>query len=193
MATARHDRRDEIHQAAIEIFCRKGFAAASMQDVADTVGILKGSLYHYVASKDELLKTIFVEAASETRERIAHNVALDVGPAERLRTFVEEQIRWYLANVEHGTVLLREGRYVSGRQRRAVKVYRERYETYAQSLIDDCVAAGITRPALNVPHAARFVLGAVDATPQWCRESGADAPETIARIYTDLTLAAVLG
>lgn len=193
MATVRRDRRDEIHRAAIEVFCRNGFAAASMQDVADEVGILKGSLYHYVSSKDELLKIVFSAAATEARERIVLNAALDVGPAERLRAFVEGQILWYLANLEHGTVLLREGRYVSGRQRRAVKVHRERYETYVRSLVDDCVSEGLTRPGLNVTHALRFVLGAVDATPQWYRESGMDGPEAIARIYADLTLGAVLG
>lgn len=193
MATAGRDRREEVYQAAIEVFCRDGFAAASMQDVADAVGILKGSLYHYVSSKDELLKMIFAEAATETREQIAQHTALDAPPAERLRTFVEQRIGWYLANLELGSVLLREGRYVSGRQRRTVMVHRERYEAYVRSLIDDCAAAGLTSPALDVPHALRFVLGAIDATPQWYHGTGSDPPEMIARVYADFTLGAILG
>jgi TetR/AcrR family transcriptional regulator, cholesterol catabolism regulator len=49
------DRRREILTAAGETFYEKGYHAASMQDIADKVGILKPGLYYYVSSKEELL------------------------------------------------------------------------------------------------------------------------------------------
>lgn len=188
----RRDRREEIHRAAVEVFCAKGFAAATMQDVAEAVGILKGSLYHYVSSKDDLLKAVFLDAVTETDERLAALGAADLDPAGRLRAFIEGQVRWYLEHLDHGTVLLREWRYVRGHQRRAVARFRRTYEDFLRGLLEDCVAAGVTRPGLDVDHALNFVLGAVDATPQWYRATGADDPQRIARIYADLTLGAVL-
>lgn len=196
MATAkreRRDRRDEVHGAAIEVFCAKGFAAASIQDVADAVGVLKGSLYHYISSKDDLLERIFEDAAQESQRRIDVVAALQAEPAERLRTFVERQVGWHLEHVEHATVLLREWRYLQGRQRKVVARHRRVYETFLRELIEDCVRAGVTSRDLDVAHALRFVLGAIDATPEWYRRSGADPPAHVARVYADLTLGAVLG
>lgn len=195
MSTAnreRRDRSDEIHQAAIEVFCAKGFAAASVKDVADAVGLLKGSLYHYVSSKDEMLRQIFLSAAEQTEKRIADAEAPDVTPTQRLRLFVESQVVWYLEHLDHGAVLLREWRYVQGGQRKVVAKYRRAYEEYLRSLIVACVDAGHALPDLDVAHALHFVLGAVDATPQWYQPTGSDTPRRVAQIYADLTLGAVL-
>jgi AcrR family transcriptional regulator len=188
----RRDRRDELLAAAIDVFCTKGFAGASMQDIAEAVGVLKGSLYHYVSSKDELLETVFTVAGDETVQRIEEVASLDVGPVERLQAFVRAQIGWYLENVSHSTVLQREWRFVTGEGREVIREYRGRYEDYVRSLIAACVAAGATAPDLDVDHAMRFVLGGVDATPEWYRASGTASIERVGDVYAALTLGAVL-
>lgn len=189
----RRDRRDEVHGAAIAVFCAKGFAAASMQDVADAVGVLKGSLYHYVASKDELLERIFAAAAQASGLRMEAVAALDADPVGRLRAFVEGEVGWDLEHHEHATVLRREWPYLQGEWRAIVVGHREVYESFVRGLISDCVGAGVTQPGLDATHAPRFVLGALDATPEWYRPSGADPPGHVARVYADMTLGAVLG
>jgi DNA-binding transcriptional regulator YbjK len=78
--TARRNRSDEILQAAIEIFHQKGYAAASIQDVADTVGVLKGSLYHYIDSKEDLLARIF-EGSGLARSRAPPSTGCASSPA----------------------------------------------------------------------------------------------------------------
>jgi len=188
----RRDRRADVHQAAIETFCAKGFAGASMQDVADAVGVLKGSLYHYVASKDELLQAIFRAAADQTDERIAEVSALEVAPAERLRQFIERQVLWYLEHPDHATVLVREWRFVQGKQRQIVEKYRLGYEQFVRTLIEDCVRADVAHPGLDVAHALHFVLGPMDATPEWYRASQSDSAAHIARISGDLAVRAVV-
>ena len=49
-STARRNRDSEVLQAGIQVFFDKGYSAASIQDVADAVGVLKGCLYHYMSS-----------------------------------------------------------------------------------------------------------------------------------------------
>jgi len=46
------------------VFRTKGYHAATMQDIADAVGILKGSLYHHFESKEEVLYLIVKEPIS---------------------------------------------------------------------------------------------------------------------------------
>jgi AcrR family transcriptional regulator len=79
----RSDRHDEILEAAISLFSRKGFAAASVQDVADAVGLLKGSLYHYIDSKDDLLFRILDESHRQGTAIMDEIAALDVPPSGR--------------------------------------------------------------------------------------------------------------
>ena len=47
----RPNREADVIDAAIEVFYQRGYAAATIQDVADKVGVLKGSLYYYIDSK----------------------------------------------------------------------------------------------------------------------------------------------
>ncbi|WP_235490550.1 helix-turn-helix domain-containing protein, partial [Frankia sp. AvcI1] len=82
--TDRRNREAEILQAALEIFARKGYAAASIQDVADAVGVLKGSLYHYIDSKEDLLFQIFDNAHVDAERLMTELDALEVDAVERL-------------------------------------------------------------------------------------------------------------
>lgn len=68
-------RQADVTQAAVEIFWQKGYRVASIQDVADQVGVLKGSLYDYSESKEDLLWRVIedgshrVERESSSRQR----------------------------------------------------------------------------------------------------------------------------
>src|ERR1700733_6529984 len=51
-----------IHEAALELFMTKGFAATSVREIAKAAGISSASLYHYMPSKDDLLVTVTLQA-----------------------------------------------------------------------------------------------------------------------------------
>jgi AcrR family transcriptional regulator len=56
---ASRDRGEEVYAAALRLFREKGYHATSMQDIAAAVGLYKGSLYHYIDGKEELLARVF--------------------------------------------------------------------------------------------------------------------------------------
>src|SRR5579875_3080078 len=56
---------DDIVAAAAKVFRTKGYHAATVQDIADEVGILKGSLYHHLDSKEELLYLVVKEPITQ--------------------------------------------------------------------------------------------------------------------------------
>src|SRR3978361_1430139 len=103
----RRNRSPDVLEAAIRVFHKKGYASASIQDVAEEVGVLKGSLYHYIDSKEDLLARIFEDPAGHLgatlagapgagisepppghfEAMLAEAAALDAPPVERLRSF----------------------------------------------------------------------------------------------------------
>src|SRR5687768_71674 len=110
----RRNRETDVMHAAIDVFWRKGYSASSVQDVADTVGVLKGSLYYYIESKEDLLARIIDDVHERSRRILDEVVALDVSPLERLRTYIERHVEWYLEHVEEVTVYFRDWRFLSG-------------------------------------------------------------------------------
>lgn len=91
MPRKRNDgRHDEVLDAAVELIRRKGLEGTSLQDVADAVGIRKGSLVNYFSSKAELAELVqerFTRIANEGLAEITDRT--DLGPEEKLRALLQ--------------------------------------------------------------------------------------------------------
>jgi TetR/AcrR family transcriptional regulator, cholesterol catabolism regulator len=86
--TEPQDRRELIVATAAEMFARKGVRSTTVREIADAVGILSGSLYHYFASKDEIVREILMNFLDAIRARNAEVLARDQGAAQSLREIV---------------------------------------------------------------------------------------------------------
>ena len=102
------DRRQELLDAAVRVFARKGFRAARVGDIAEEAGVAHGLLYHYFRSKDEVLETIFRDTwrllVTETERIEASGVPLP----EQLRRFARIYLGSWLLTPELIGVLVRE-------------------------------------------------------------------------------------
>ncbi len=90
------DRREQILDAALRVFAKKGFAKATIKDIAGEAGITTGLIYHYFESKEGLLKAIFEKRSPL---QLIHSIPpemLDQPPEQFLRFFVSQ----FLAVVE---------------------------------------------------------------------------------------------
>ncbi len=86
-------RREEILETAAKVFAARGYQSADMQEIADGLGLGKGTLYRYFASKEEL----FLAAADRAVQRLTETVdrfllVAELAPLERLA----EALRAYL-------------------------------------------------------------------------------------------------
>ncbi|HEY6792074.1 MAG TPA: TetR/AcrR family transcriptional regulator [Trebonia sp.] len=88
MMTEPQDRRELIVAAAAEMFARKGIRSTTVREIADAVGILSGSLYHYFNSKDEIVQEILMDFLDAIRARNAEVLARGQGAAQSLRDIV---------------------------------------------------------------------------------------------------------
>ena len=78
-------RREEVLETAARVFREKGYESTSIQDIADAVGILKGSLYYYMDSKEDLLYEILKGVHEEALENIKRVGELDGDALQKLR------------------------------------------------------------------------------------------------------------
>src|SRR5438132_12993222 len=104
----RRNRDSEVLQAAIKVFFEKGYAAASVQDVADVVGVLKGSLYHYISSKEDLLLRIFDGSHTQAVQIMEALASRNLPPRQWLESYLNEIVHWYLANIERVSLYFNE-------------------------------------------------------------------------------------
>ncbi|HEY4409795.1 MAG TPA: TetR/AcrR family transcriptional regulator [Acidimicrobiia bacterium] len=155
-------RESEVIDAAVQVFFRKGYAAASIQDVADEVGVLKGSLYYYIDSKEDLLSRIFDESHRQASEIIEEVTALDVAPLERIRLFVVRYVTWYLANFERTTLYFNEWRHLTGARRTRVLNQRRDYDQFIRDLVVAAQERGEVAPEISPKYASFLIHGAVN-------------------------------
>ena len=81
----REERWSELIEVATDVFYAKGYDAASLQDIADRLGMLKGSLYYYIQSKEDLLYDVIKTVHEEGLANIESLAAGDGDAVERLR------------------------------------------------------------------------------------------------------------
>jgi AcrR family transcriptional regulator len=99
------DRREQIMDAALRVFARKGFAGATNKDIAQEAGITAGLIYHYFKSKEELLKAALEE---HSPARVIHEFPPEIFdlPAEPLLRYLAAEFLAILES-EHFVNLMR--------------------------------------------------------------------------------------
>jgi AcrR family transcriptional regulator len=180
-------RREQIVEAAADLFSVKGYHGTSMQDIADRVGLLKGSLYAHVAGKEEVLLEIVSTAARRFMAAV-EPVARGAAPApERLRRALRAHLRVIAEHRGIATVYLHEWRHLEGQPARWVREEQARYEMLWQRIFQQAVANGEFRADLDPRIATLLALSAANWGYQWF-EAGSDTEE-IADQFCDVLLA----
>lgn len=189
----KRNREAEVIAAATEVFFEKGYPAASIQDVADRVGVLKGSLYYYIDSKEDLLFRI-VENVHEQSTAILETVSqLDTSPIERLHVYIQRHVEWYLDNVTEVSVFFREWRHLTEERLKVAHERRRGYERIVREMIAKAQAAGSINQDVDPKYASMYVLAAVNAVPDWYNPRGRDSAGRIAAAYADMTVGLLTG
>lgn len=185
---SRSERWPEIIGAATDVFAEKGYNVASLHDIANRLGMLKGSLYHYIDSKEDLLFHIIRAAHDELYETVA---GLAHGPGnafQRLEMVIFGHLDFVCGNLQRTRVFLHELRSVPLARRRELLGSRHPYQTLLRDLIAEAKAEGLARPEINPHIAALTLLGSLNWAYRWYSTSGEASPAQISRNVADLTL-----
>jgi TetR/AcrR family transcriptional regulator, cholesterol catabolism regulator len=182
----RYERRqDELVRQAAREFARRGYDQTTMQDLAASMGLATGALYHYFGSKEELLKAICDQLMEPLLQRARKLMATGGDGDRRLRELVTLWVAHVVAHRDHMLVFQQERHMIeSGERWRPVRAARKAFER----LVADALAAADPRLAGPLPLLA--LLGMVNHTAQWYRPRGGLSPEQIADGYVALVLEA---
>ena len=183
--------RQDILEAAAQVFRQKGFHGASMADIAQAVNLQKASLYHHVSSKQELLLAILDRALELLLERISAITVQNISPDKKLQLMMREYMKILVENQDLAAVLLFEHRSLERKQHARHVPNRDKFELLWKDVLSDGVKAKLFKcddPAL----ATRALLGIMNWTLTWYRPDGALPVEQIADQYSNLLLNGLL-
>jgi AcrR family transcriptional regulator len=110
----------EIVEAAGRLFAQNGFDGTSLQDVATEVGVLKGSLYHYITSKEDLLADVVRVGQQGLRENIALCDHFAGSPIDQIIAFTYGHVRLNATpeRIQRAIVFTHDGDKVKASRRR---------------------------------------------------------------------------
>ncbi|MGB2964382.1 MAG: TetR/AcrR family transcriptional regulator [Anaerolineales bacterium] len=183
--------RENILRAAAQIFQEKGYHAASMQDIAEAVALKKGSLYHHVNSKQEILLALLDEGLDLILERLQNVQRQDLSPSLKLRQAMKAYLSFLAENRSLSSVLLLEHKSLKPEYKNLHIPRRDRVENIWREIIEEAVSSSefnSPQPALT----AKALLGVLNWTITWYREDGPLSADEIADHFTDLFLQGLL-
>jgi TetR/AcrR family transcriptional regulator, cholesterol catabolism regulator len=180
-------RETELHRTATLLFRERGFHATSMQDLAEALGMNRGSLYHYIASKDDLLWAIVDDGFRALEERVLPLLDGDAPGTERLAAAIAAHLAVAAERTDELVLLQMERRALSPERLAEIVRRRDVYEAGFRRAIGDGAADGALRP-VDVRMAAIAVLSLCNWFTQWYRPDGPMTPEEIAEVLTSLYL-----
>ena len=183
-------RRDELLELAATMFAERGLRATTVRDIADSAGILSGSLYHHFSSKEEMVDEVlrgFLDWLFERYEQIA---AGESNPLERLKGL-------FMASFEaiedrHAQVVIYqdEAKRLASQERFAyVEQRNQEQRKMWLDLLDQGVKEGYFRPDIDVDLVYRFIRDTTWVSVRWYQPGGPLTAEEVGRQY----LAIVLG
>ena len=174
-------RRNELTRQAARLFAERGYHGTSIGDLAEAMGVQKGSLYAHINSKQDLLYETMREGAD------AFHAALDVLPehapvTERIRLALRGHLRVVAEQLDVATVFIREWRYLEGERRDEIVAERRRYEERVRALFREGRELGSCAPTWTTSAAALLMLSAANWAYTWLRP-GRDTDELADRFY----------
>ncbi len=153
-------RKNQILDAAMQVFARLGFHKARMDDVAREAGVSKGLLYWYYKNKDALIAAVLDRFFSWELRDLGAVHRMEGTATERL----EELTRRVVQEIEHFSLLMPiafEFYAIAGRHpqvREALQRYYARYKALLADIIQAGMAAGEFRPDLNAEEVAVSII-----------------------------------
>jgi len=183
-------RRTELTRVAARLFAEKGYHGTSVGDLAQALGVQKGSLYAHIESKADLLWEVASEGAAAFHDAL--DTVPDEGPTlDRIRAALRAHLRVVSEQLDIATVFVREWRYLEGERREQFLAERRRYEERFRALFREGRETGELRTDLDDGTAALLALSAVNWAYTWLRP-GADT-DALADRFTALLVDGMRG
>lgn len=185
----REQRWDEIVHAAAAIFYEKGYEATSLQDIADAVGLLKGSIYYYIKTKEDLLFELVTRSQATWAEVLVEGEgAASASAADRMRDLARRWITLSNRDREWGIVAEREFSRLSPDHLARVIANRKTFSSFVEDIVKQGIAEGDFDPTLDLGLATDQVFALLKSSHQHRRPLASAAVDDVADAYAQFLI-----
>lgn len=178
--------------AAVRVFHAQGYDATSIQDIADEVGILKGSIYYYITSKEDVLFEILDEVHQAAFSAVEQAIEVDADALQKIHAFVTTLARFNADHLERMGILLHDFRSLREARRHEIVRERDRYDRILRRLIAQGQQEGLVCPDIDPKLAALAVMGMINTIYQWYTPTGGLRSDHVGSFYADLVIRALV-
>ena len=183
-------RRDELLELAAAMFAERGLRATTVRDIADSAGILSGSLYHHFSSKEEMVDEVLSTFLTWLFDRYQHIVDTEPNPLARLKGL-------FMASFDaiehrHAEVVIYqdEAKRLSSQPRFSyVEELNQRHRAMWLDVLNEGIEQGYFQPGIDVDLVYRFIRDTTWVSVRWYQPGGPLTAEQVGKQY----LAIVLG
>jgi TetR/AcrR family transcriptional regulator, cholesterol catabolism regulator len=178
----------EIVAVAARLFKVKGYRATTLEDIAAAVGMLKGSLYYYIRSKEELLYLVVRDPIRQAYNKLEEIVTSEAPVKVKIAQAIVNHMTLFHQHYPHIAVYLHDFHHLTTQlQKNAIETPKH-YQRLWATLLEQGVATGEVRSDLDVKVTGYAILGMCNWVYRWYNPRGALSAEEVADIFTRLVL-----
>lgn len=181
-------RERDIVATAARLFKEKGYRATTLEDIAAAVGMLKGSLYYYIRSKEELLYLVVRDPIRQVYSELEAIVAADLPFTEKIARAITNHMTVFHLHYPHIAVYLHDYRHLMDKLEQNVIETPKQYQRLWDTLLRQGIAAGEIRGDVDVTMAGYALLGMCNWSYRWYNPCGRFSPQEIAEVFTKIAL-----
>ena len=176
-----------IRKSGLRLIYQHGYEALTLRELAADVGILSGSLYNHIKTKQDLLFTLVRDHMTDLLENLETALAGHDDPTTALAAFVRLHVTYHMERRYEVYIANSELRSLEPENRAAIVAMRQTYEVRLIDILERGVAAG--RFKLEDTRVGAFaIIAMLTGICTWYRPDGALGPEQIVALHTDMVM-----
>ena len=188
-------RKEEILDAAANLFSEKSYHDVTMDQIANYVGVAKGTLYLYFNSKEKLYLEILEDTFGEIESILEKEIAKDDPAPEKLRKVLRLIFQFYFQHMDVLRILSRDETHLIREHYEFTEHWRHRRVKLYQKILEKGIKEGSFRPA-NTKLTAQIIFGLVGSVTSFYqsdKNAGDIAEEVYAMIAEGITVHSAAG
>jgi len=167
MSSSLKSKKEIINDCAAKLFRKKGYAATSMQDIAEAVGMKAASLYNHISSKQEILQDLLNRIATGFTDGLNEITSSSLQPQEKLEALVSLHVEMTFRFSD--SIAINTGEWIHLEEPALSKYTKQRssYEKSFKAILENCKKSGLIDKATNTDIALFSILSSLHWLYSW--------------------------
>lgn len=163
--------RGRLQQASAKLFKEKGFAKTTVRDIAASVGIQSGSIFHHFKNKEQILKTVIIDAILRVLTPMKEILSSDCAIEVQFRRIIQCELNAiHDENLDGFRLMLSEWRSLNEENRAEILILRDEYEKIWLEILTSAYQQGIVN--IESFYLRGFIRGSLIETSNWFKPNG---------------------